>query len=507
MNQEKRVYDEENNVKIKLTRYRWPDELEHEKRRKRTTTIVVVGVIVAFSLGWVFGDVFSRPSNIIATSNEVARFERVYNRLLSNWYFTKEMEDASTVLIENAIKGMIDRNGDPHTAYMTREESSEFNSSIDLEFVGIGVQYFMGDGLNLITRVYKESPAENAGLQAGDILYSVDDVIVTTIEENDDLRNYIIGEVGTTVKIVVDRQGEMKTFNVTRGRVNALTWGEMLDDTIAYLEISSFGNNLRQSTEVYLQYFKDMNAKKLIIDFRDNGGGYLDAIQELSTLFFEDNVTVYYEELTSGQMIEYVVDNSKASHYPFDRITVLINESTASAAEVFALALKENVNAELVGSKTYGKGTVQTQIYDSNDDSYLKFTMAKWFSPSMKSIHEVGIIPDYEVFLSDIFYEQYVIFEEGDAAHYDSVHEAVAYIQKGLRFLGYHTGRMDSYYDLDTKNALIAFKKDLGLSESDVINQEVVQKIYASVLNEWSQRKSIHDIQLHKAIEVIRSES
>ena len=493
--------EDKDKIKIKLQRHKWPDELEKEKKRKRKIFTSIVAGVLVFAVGWTFGSVFYSPISQTQDAN-IARFERVYDTILKNWFFKNDMEKPEEELIDNAIKGMLERNGDPHTTYMTQEESEQFIDSIDMSFVGIGVQYQPAD--SLITRVFKNSPAEKAGILPGDIMVTVDDKVIAELPEDDDIKNHILGEKGTTVKIGVNRQGKSVEMDVVRDTVNALTWGEMLDKDTGYLEITSFGSSLGKATELYLDSFKKSGAKNLIIDLRDNGGGYLDAINSISALFFENNTTIYFEKFTDGTNTEYKVQNSRSDLYEFQDIVVLINENSASASEVFALALRDNLDATLVGVNSYGKGTVQRQTQDGVDSSYLKFTFAKWYSPNMENIHEVGIEPDIEVKLADVFYASYSEDELSDIKTYDIVAPEVSYVQKGLQFLGYHSGRTDSYYDVSTRDALHAFKKDTGLAVNDEINEEVLIKVYSSVVKEWSLNKKQHDTQLKKALEVIQ---
>lgn len=489
-------------IKIKLERHKWPDEIAKEKRKKNRIITVAITIAVTFALGWTFGSAFYAPAGTIAKDANVARFERVYDRLLKNWYFVNDIENPSEKLIENAINGMIQLNGDQHTSYMTAEESQKFAESIDMTFVGIGVQYNVTE--KLITRVFKESPADKAGIMAGDVITSVDGTKMIDMEPNADLKELIMGEEGTIVKIGIDRLGKAMDFEVTRGSIDALTWGEMIDKETAYLEISSFGRNLGQRTEAYLKDFNEQGAKYLILDLRDNGGGYLDAINDLANLFFENGETVYFEEFTDGREVEYKVKNSVAKNYKFDNIVILINEQSASASEVFALAMRDNLETSLIGTKSYGKGTVQTQVQDGVDKSFLKYTFAKWYSPTKVNIHQIGIEPDHEVRLSDIFYTQFVELKDGATIKYDSVHPGTAYIQRGLKFLGYHTGRIDSYYDSATRDAIYRYQKAMNLKQTDVIDQDLINKVYGSVLNEWTKNQKQHDVQLHKAIEVVK---
>lgn len=493
--------EDKDKIQIKLQRHKWPDEIEKEKKKKRNiVSILVVGVLV-FAIGWTFGSVFYSPLGQPKDAN-IARFERVYDTLQRSWFFKNDMDNPQEEMINNAIKGMLELNGDQHTSYMTEEESQLFVDAIDMTFVGIGVQYQPSD--SLITRVFKNSPAEIAGIEPGDIIISVDDLTVKDMEEGDDLKNYILGEKGSKVSIGINRQGKELELDVIRDTVNALTWGKMVNNDTGYLEITSFGSNLAPAVELYLQSFKEQGATNLIIDVRDNGGGYLEAINELSQLFFEDGSTIYFEKFTDGSETEYKIKNNRKDIFTYDEIIVLINENSASASEVFALALRDNLGAKLMGVNTYGKGTVQRQAQDGVDKSYLKYTFAKWYSPLKENIHEVGIEPHIEVKQEEIFYSDYYEEETTVIEKYDTVAPSVAYVQKALKFLGYHEGRTDSYYDIETRDALHAYKKDYGLKVSDRIDEDVILNIYSAVLKEASLNKKQHDIQLNKAIEVIQ---
>lgn len=495
--------EEKDKIKIKLQRHKWPDEIEKEKKKRRKLILNITTVIVVFALGWTFGSVFYSPISTVPDAN-IARFERVYDTLLKDWYFKQDMENPDETMIENAIKGMIEKNGDDHTSYMTQEESQMFTDSIDMSFVGIGVQYQPQD--SLITRVFKNSPAEKAGIMAGDVMLTVDGLVIEDLDEDDDLKNYILGERGSTVTIGIDRQGEHKDFDVIRDTVNALVWGEMLDEKTGYIEITSFGSALGEATAIYLDSFKEQGAQNLMIDLRDNGGGYLEAINNISQLFFKEGTTIYFEKFTNGKEIEYIVKESSIVPFEYKNITVLINENSASASEVFALALRDNLDATIIGTKSFGKGTVQRQSQDGVDNSFLKYTFAKWYSPLKENIHQVGIEPDIEVKLDDIFYEVYEELET-PITSYDVVEPSIEYVQKGLKFLGYHTGRTDSYYDQKTRNALHAYKNDKGLKVDDVIDHEVILNIHSAVVQEWSTHKKDHDTQYKKALEVMTFES
>ena len=492
----------DNKISIKLERHKWPDEIKKAKRQRRGILIITASIIISFSLGMILSP--KKGGSIIGGNDNLSRFEAVYNELKNNWYFGREMDNVGSDLIDNAIIGMLKENGDIHTSFMSAEEAKNFSNSIDQEFVGIGVQY-TGNNLNLVTRVYKDSPAEKAGILAGDIFYEVDGNPIEGLD-SDEIKKLIIGDAGTKVEVTILRKNEPITFTMTRAEVSAIAFGEVLESGVAYLEISSFGRNLGSIVQAYLDDFIAQGATELVIDLRDNGGGYLQAINDLSRLFFENNDIVYSEEFTDGKETIYNVSKSEKANYPFDNIVLLQNENSASASEVLAMAMRENNNTQIVGVTSYGKGTVQTQTQFS-DQSVLKLTIARWLSPHGTSIDEVGIVPDVESRLHDIFYTPYFEMEEGSKVRYDEVDGSVAYMQIAMNFLGIHHGRQDGYFDHSTLQSLQQFQTDHNLPVQDYIEQDTLKAVYSAVMGKWSLDRKENDIQLNKAIEVVLGES
>lgn len=496
-------HKEQNNdekISIKLERYRWPDELEKERKKRQHTAIIIIAVIGSFLLGFLTRSFFSGNQTLVG-DNSLARFETVYYDLLDKWYFINDFDDLKETLINNAINGMLELNGDPHTSYMTQEEVSDLLSSINMNFEGIGVAYVPVGDTFMVTRVYRDSPAEKAGVQVGDVMYQVNGELIAGLDSAT-LQSKIKGTKGTDVNVSFIRGETQVDFTITRDAINALVWGNIIDDSIGYLEISSFGDGLATAVEAYLKDFKEAGISRIIIDLRSNGGGFLGAVEELGSLFFDKGVTIYNEEFTDGTTRNYVVTNSKRSEYPISSMAVLIDEGSASASEVLALALKENINAEIVGVRSYGKGTAQiTRQY--SDSSALKVTVAKWFSPSGVSIHGTGIEPTEPVYLDDVFYVAFPELAEGISIQYDTVSEQARYVQLALRYLGYHNGRVDGYFDTATKNALINYSQTHDLDSSDIITNDVLLSLYRSITMDWNQHRDERDLQYQKAIEVV----
>ena len=494
--------EDEKKVNIKLERHRWPDEIAKEKRKKKITWVIVTTLVVSFFLGWQSNNFF-KVEGTMSGSQEIQRFELVYQDIIDSWYFIDQFDNPQKELVDNAIKGMLDLNGDPHTNYLTEEESQNLATSIDRNFEGIGVQYFAGD-LNIVTRVFKNSPAEEAGVLAGDILHTVDGVAIEG-KTSEEIQMLILGESGTKVEVGFIRNQKPITFDINRGKIQALAWGEIIDDNIGYIEISSFGSNLAESMKAYLDEMIQEDVSELIIDLRDNGGGYLHAIQEIAPIFFDNNDIVYQEDHRDTKPKVYNVSESEKENYDFDNIVLLLNENSASASEVLAIAMREDLDTQIVGVTSYGKGTIQMQK-KYPDMSSLKITMAKWLSPNGTNVNGDGIVPDYEVRLPDIFYEEFVDLEN-EIIDFDQVHEGVSYAQKGLQYLGYHDGRTDGYYDNTTKEALSAYLTDMDLTQTTKIDQEMLTQIYSSVVSDWSLNRDTKDTQLHKAIEVVKNGS
>ncbi len=490
-------------VKITLERHKWPDEIKKERQRNFLIFGLTLAVVASFTLGWITNGVLNTSTATTAVTNntQLKRFEEVYKTLLNKWYFSNDMTDPSSQLIDNAINGMLDINGDIHTSYLSAKQATDLSQTINGEFVGIGVQYNASGGLNMITKVFKNSPAEKAGIKAGDRIISVDGEDVTSFT-SDQLVEKITGELGTTVVVGLQRGGENLTLSIVRDTVNSLAYGYMMDNNVGYLELTSFGQSLYTVSKSYLADFASQGATKLIIDLRSNGGGYLSAIEEVSKLFIPKGDTIYQIENKDGS-----IDVSKArdvNEYNYDKIVILINGGTASASEVLTLALKENasLNVSVVGDVSYGKGTAQTQV-SLSDGGVLKYTYAKWLDPQGNNINGQGITPDVAVKLNDFFYQTYPELSEGEQYPFDTVGSPVSYVQYGLRYLGYSISRVDGYYDSTTLTAMKAFQTTQGLTEDGVITQDIIERINSAATKYYYENIQQQDVQLIKAAEVI----
>ena len=296
-------------------------------------------------------------------------------------------------LMQGAIRGMMEALGDEQTFYMDPELYKNETQSLQGEYEGIGAYVDMdGEYLTIVSPI-AGSPAELAGLHPGDKVIAIDGVDMTGTPP-EEVRLKVLGPEGTTVTITVRREGESEPleFVITRARITIHSAeGKMLDDGIAYVDINTFGDRTTRELRAALQNLMRQNPKGMIIDLRNNPGGYLNTAIEVSSEFIKEGV-IMYEEYGDGRRDQYdALGNGQATDIP---IVVLINEGSASASEILAGALQDYERATLVGVQSYGKGSVQNRQPLSNNQGAARVTIAKWLTPKERAIDHVGLQPD-----------------------------------------------------------------------------------------------------------------
>lgn len=305
-----------------------------------------------------------------------------------------------TLLMQGAIRGMLEALGEKHTFYMDPTIYESESSSLSGEYQGIGAQVdTSGDFLTVISP-FEGSPAEAAGLRPGDIIIAIDGEDMSTYSP-EEARQRVLGEEGTTVVLTIAREGEAepKDYPIVRATITvASVTGEMLENDIAYIDINSFGNNTTPELREALDELLLQNPKGIIIDLRFNPGGFLITSVEVMSEFVDEGV-VLIEQYGDGTRDVYnALGNGKATDLP---IVVLINEGSASASEIVAGTLQDYGRAKLVGVQSYGKGSVQTWQPLSNDQGAARVTIAKWLTPNERAIDGVGLAPDYIVEMTE----------------------------------------------------------------------------------------------------------
>ncbi len=356
------------------------------------TSMATFAVSALIFLGWGNinqGVIYFNPDTV--DQSIVAKFNKVRS-ILKNEYYENVDENK---LLEGAIAGMADSLGDPYTAYYTKEEWKMYSESITGSYVGIGVSISLGeDNLVTIVEPFEGSPAEEVGMKKGDKIIRVDGKDVRGVKDGDAVVNMIRGPENTKVKITVYRpsNGEMLEFDLTRKKIKiANIKSRMLEDNIGYIRIVKFDSEINRYFNEHLNKLISNGMKALVIDVRDNPGGYYDQVVAICDRLLPEGTIVYTEDKYKRQDVK--KSDAKELGMP---IAVLINSNSASASEILAGAIKDHKKGTLVGTKTFGKGLVQASS-TLDDGSGLKVTIARYFTPSGVCIHGAGIMPDIEI--------------------------------------------------------------------------------------------------------------
>ena len=306
-------------------------------------------------------------------------------------YVDQPVDDLA--LMQGAIRGMMDALGDKQTFYMEPQLYESETSSLQGAYEGIGA-YVDTDGEYLtIVSPIEGSPADKAGLKPGDKVIAIDGKDMTGVAP-EQARLKVLGPDGTTVTLTVAREGETEPLNfvITRAKITIHSAeGKLLKNDIAYVDINTFGERTTQELRDTLDSLLQQKPKGIIIDLRNNPGGYLTTAVEVASEFIDDGV-ILYEQYGDGSRDKHeALGNARATGIP---IVVLINEGSASASEILAGALQDYGRAKLVGVQSYGKGSVQNWVPLSNNQGAARVTIAKWLTPKERAIDHVGLTPD-----------------------------------------------------------------------------------------------------------------
>lgn len=355
---------------------------------------IIFGIIVGYILTYT-----STPIKAIKSDPNLEEIISTYNMLKNNYY--DDVDDVS--LADNAIKGMVSSLNDSYSTFMDNKATESFNESVDGYFVGIGVTIMYSDGYNQIIKVDDSGPGDKAGLKVNDIILSVDGNSVKGVY-GEELTSLIKGKSGSKVKIMIKRGNVTKTVTVKRDiiEIENVT-SHLLEENgkkIGYINVAVFASNTFKQFKKNLSRMEKKNAEALIIDLRDNPGGHLSQTRDILSMFF-DKKTVLYELQNKNKVSKVYSSSNDTRNYP---IVILVNGNSASASEVMVSCFNDNYkNATIVGTKTYGKGTVQQTVKLSSGTSF-KYTTEKWLTSKGKSVDGVGINPDINIELDQSYY-------------------------------------------------------------------------------------------------------
>ena len=479
---------EDDKVVVKLKKEYLSSERQEYKYKLLS---LLLGIALFCSLIFVFLLSYTLGSGIISDASGKA--SDIKSIIKDKWVYGNDYDDLDRYLDEKMLYGMTEFEEDPYTTYMSIDDMDYFSNSIDKIQLGIGVSYYKEyNGYPYIIETYKDSGAYNAGIKKGDRIVAVDGYDTLGVSD-DKIKELVLGDEGTYVNVEVLRGKERLSFDCER-KVFDSTAHASLQGDVVLLTLSSFGSNTVQSIANELREYTDYH--KLIIDLRNDTGGYQDALLKIAGLFLENNTLVMKEIDKNGRETKYYA-NYDEHFYNFDDIVIITNENTASAAEVFAICMKEqHPNTTLLGKETYGKGVVQSSI-QLDDGSYLKVTISYWTSPSGVPLKDSGIKPDVEVSEDRAFYYPKYELEEGVSYKYDTVSTYAEFTELMLNYLGYPIDRTDGYFDRSLESALNKFKQENNLPTDGILDKTTYEMIYDRFY------LSDRDDQLKAALELI----
>lgn len=364
--------------------------------------VVATALVSCVFTGLILNHQFRKNINYIDTEliadDNVQEFLEIYSEIVNNFYEEVD-EDA---MIGAALDGMLKFLEDNYSIFLNKNDSDSLSESLDGAYEGIGI---VAIG-NVVYQVYENSPAEKAGLLANDEIIKINGTEINL--ENHELITELLDKDGENT-IVVKRDKETLTFKVEVAKVNipsvssTVIKNEEKNTKIGYLQLASFSaHSYEEVVEALEELEEDEDITSLIIDLRDNTGGYLTVATDISSLFLEKGSVIYSLE-NKDEKNEYKDETKEKREY---KIVVLVNSNTASAAEILAAALHDSYGATIVGKTTFGKGKVQTMTH--YEDTIVKYTSAKWIRPNGECVDEVGIVPDYDVNLE---YGENVIYD------------------------------------------------------------------------------------------------
>ncbi len=443
--------------------------------QKRGLSIIAFIIVVgsSFYLGtFVNRDVINNEPNAV--------FDEVMKQLEDNHYTQPLSED----LWQGAIDGMLASVNDPYTSYFDYDEFVSYQSGFGEDYVGIGVTVQYQSERIVVEEVKPNSPADIAGILPNDIIVEVDGEDVTDLSFYEAIEN-IVGEEDTEVTIGVARQGFEDVISLTMTRAvienSTVTYQTYTENEklIGYINITKFGNETATLFTEAITALEAQNIDGLIVDVRNNPGGHLyTVVSILEQLLVNDTrETFSVEYYSKGKFIRDEFFGALDEKKPYDIVT-LINENSASASEVFASAMKEHGDYDVVGMTSFGKGTMQTD-YDlvSDDEDFIHITIGKWITANSNWVHfdggTNGVVPTVEAELTETETAYKLFLQPEEVLEFDTVDSRTENLQIILNAMGY-TVRTDGYFDQATKDAILEIQNDNTLNATGNVDSEVL---------------------------------
>ena len=363
-------------------------EIIVERRSGFNFSEVIIIMIIAIMFGFLLGNivnfvVFDKSSS---SGDELDELVSTYDNIVNNYYDDVDKEE----LIDAGIQGMINYLDDPYATYFSGDASDEFNEELAGTYEGIGVEVMLSDNVFTIGNVFDNSPASKKGIKEGDIITKVNGTDISGKSLSD-----VVSMINSKkkAKLTINRNGEELSFELSRDTIEVpVVSSEVYESNgkkIGYIKIDLFSLNVYKQFNKALKTLEKENIEGLVIDVRDNPGGYLSQVKEILCLFLDKKQVLYQLQTKDDTEKIYGTKKSVDRDYP---VSVIINDESASASEILASAFKESYGSHIVGINSYGKGTVQSAS-DLNSGDTIKYTVQKWLTPDGNFIDEKGVVP------------------------------------------------------------------------------------------------------------------
>lgn len=365
-------------------------EIIIERRSGFNFSEVIIIMLIAIMFGFLLGNIvnFVVLDNDSSNDESLEELIKTYNNIVNNYYDDVDKEE----LADAGIQGMIEYLDDPYATYFSGDESDEFNEELSGTYEGIGIEVMQTDDNIVVSAVIDNTPASEAGIKEDDIITKIDDTSIIGYSLSDAV-SLISDSSSDTITLTILRDNEELTFNLSKDTIEIqVVESEIYESNgknIGYIKIDMFNSNSYKQFNKALKKLEKNNIEGLVIDVRDNPGGYLSEVEDILCLFLTKKQVLY--QLQTKDEVEKVYGTKKTVTRDYE-VTVIINEESASASEILASAFKESYGSKVVGVNSYGKGTVQSTS-DLNSGDTIKYTVQKWLTPNGNWINDVGVEP------------------------------------------------------------------------------------------------------------------
>lgn len=428
----------------------------------------------------VFLNFFSQKTT--SQQNEIRKIDEVFRHVFNSYVDDVNAKELAETAIVSALEKL-----DPHSAFIPKEEVDDANQMINGNFVGVGIRFQILKDTLIVVATIPGGPSEKVGLQAGDKIIQVNNEIIANVKlKNSQVREKLMGELGSKVSVIVLRKNEKNKlqFTITRGKIplHSVDCHYMLTPEVGYIKLNSFSQTTTDEIKTSLENLVKQGMKSLILDLQDNGGGLMYAAKTVSDEFLEDGKLIVYSE-GKNQPRQDLLSDTRGT-WEKGKLVILVNENSASASEIVSGAIQDWDRGLIVGRRTYGKGLVQRPI-NLLDGSQLRLTIAKYYTPSGRNIQKPynGNIKDYQ---SDVI-ERY---KHGELSNQDSIKfpDSLIYQTRNKKRIVYGGGGImpDIFVPIDTSDYTTYFRKVLGSGLFNSFALTFVNQHRDSLLHEYS---------------------